>query len=99
MTLTGRPTEMVRTDPREAKGQGDTWQEVLVTDVFWNVMGSGAIFYPFYTWIMTDASGNNELMFSYNGADYPDDTFEVGEASKPEEIAPKIIDLIRAHQG
>lgn len=98
MALVGNAIDMVRTDPKD-RGVGSDWKEILVTAVFWDVMDSEAVFYPFYTWIMSDSVGNNELVFSYNGADYIDNKFDVDESTTPESITPEIIKLIRDYQG
>ena len=98
MALIGSATELKRIDALD-QGRGETWQERLVTEVFWEVMKSEAVFYPFYSWIMEDTAGNTELMFSYNGADYPDKTFTVNSSSKSSTIVPKIIEALREYQG
>lgn len=98
MALVGTALDMTRIDPKDM-GQGDTWQERLVTEVFWDVMKSEAVFYPFYTWILEDVEGNTELLFSYNGADYLDKVFEVSSTTLSSDISPTIIEALREYQG
>lgn len=98
MALIGGATEMTRIDPKN-QGEGDTWQERLVTNIFWEVMASGTVFYPFYVWILQDQAGNTELFFSYNGADYVDRNEVVTETTQPTDISPKIIEVLRDYQG
>lgn len=89
---------MTRIDPKN-KGEGDSWEERLVTEIFWDVMASGTVFYPFYVWIMKDSPGNTELFFSYNGADYIDKNEVVTNTTLSKDITPKIIETLRGYQG
>lgn len=98
MALVGSAIELTRTYPKD-RGGGSDWKELLVTEVFWEVMDSEAVFYPFYVWILSDSVGNSELVFSYNGADYVDSKFEVTESTTSDTITPEIIQAIRDYQG
>lgn len=98
MALVGPATDMTRIDPVE-RGTGDTWEELLVSDVYWDVMSSEAVFYPFFCWIMKDSQGNTELMFSYNGVDFSDEVKTVDSSTTSDQISPRLIEVLREYQG